>query len=181
MRLSTLFLSALFFAPAAYADETPIRIGVMGDLSGYSAEIGGPGAVLAVKMAVEDHHGRVAGRPVEVLEADMQNRPDLAAQIARRWFDVDHVDMVTDLPNTPVALAVTRLGAEANRMVVVTEAAATDLTGAQCQPTTIHFADDTNALAAGTARALVALGLGQLHPQRSRLGLHRFPSLTWRP
>ena len=159
MRLSTLFLSALFFAPAAYADETPIRIGVMGDLSGYSAEIGGPGAVLAVKMAVEDHHGRVAGRPVEVLEADMQNRPDLAAQIARRWFDVDHVDMVTDLPNTPVALAVTRLGAEANRMVVVTEAAATDLTGAQCQPTTIHFADDTNALAAGTARALVAQGL----------------------
>jgi branched-chain amino acid transport system substrate-binding protein len=160
-RMLCVGVAALAFSFQAQAQDNsnPIRIGVMGDLSGYSAEIGGPGAVLAVKMAVEDHKSRAAGRPVEVLEADMQNRADLAAQMARRWFDVDHVDVVTDLPNTPVALAVARLGNDANRMVIVTEAAATDLTGAQCWPTTIHFADDTNALAAGTAKALLEKGL----------------------
>ena len=153
-------LVALLLASApALAQQAPIRIGVMGDMSGYSMEIGGPGSTIAVKMAVEDHKGRAAGRPVEVLEADMQNKPDLASQLARRWFDVDKVDVITDLPNTPVALTVAKLGADAGRIVMVTEAATTDLTGAACQPTTVHFQDDTNSLAAGTAKALVEQGL----------------------
>ena len=152
-------VAAFLLAAAPALAQQPIRIGVMGDMSGYSMEIGGPGSTLAVKMAVEDHKGRAAGRPVEVLEADMQNKPDLASQLARRWFDVDKVDVVTDLPNTPVALAVAKLGADAGRIVMVTEAATTDLTGAACQPTTVHFQDDTNSLAAGTAKALVEQGL----------------------
>ena len=139
--------------------ENVVRIGVLGDLSGYSKEIGGPGAVLAVKMAVEDHHGRAGGMPVKVIEADMQNKVDVAADIARRWFAEDQVDAITDLPNTPVALAVARLGAQMNHVILVTEAASTDLTGSQCEPTTVHFQDDTHSLAAGTAKALVGQGL----------------------
>jgi branched-chain amino acid transport system substrate-binding protein len=149
---------ALVSAQDALA-QTPIKIGVMGDMSGFSMEIGGPGSVLAVQMAVEDHGGKAAGRPVEVLQADMQNKPDVASQLARRWFDVDKVDVITDLPNTPSALAVAQLGADFNRIVMVTEAATTDLTGAQCHPTTVHFIDDVHSLAAGTAKALIGQGL----------------------
>ncbi len=151
-------LTALALAAPALAADT-IKIGVMGDLSGYSAEIGGPGAVLAVKMAVEDHKGMAAKMPVEVLQADFLNKPDVAAQIARRWFDVDKVDVITDLPNTPAALAVARLGKETNHVVLVAEAATPELTNGQCAPTTMHMADDTNALAAGTAQALIQQGL----------------------
>ena len=151
--------AGLLWGGAVLAQPSPIRLGVLGDLSGYSQEIGGPGSVLAARMAVEDHNGVAAGRPVEILSADMQNKPDIAVQIARRWFDVEKVDAIFDLPNTPVALAVAALGRQANRLVFVTEAASTDLTGAQCAATTIHFADDTHAVAAGTARALVELGL----------------------
>ena len=162
--MSTRFLTGasiatLLCATAPALAQQPIKIGVMGDMSGYSMEIGGPGSTIAVKMAVEDHKGKAAGRPVEVLEADMQNKPDLASQLARRWFDVDKVDVITDLPNTPVALTVAKLGADTNHIVMVTEAATTDLTGSACQPTTVHFQDDTNSLAAGTAKALVEQGL----------------------
>jgi branched-chain amino acid transport system substrate-binding protein len=158
-RLIASLLAATLIASPALAQQPPIRIGVMGDMSGYSMEIGGPGSTLAVRMAVEDRKGRAAGRAIEVLEADMQNKPDLASQLARRWFDVDKVDVITDLPNTPVALAVAKLGADYNKIILVTEAATTDLTGAQCQPTTVHFQDDTNSLAAGTAKALTEQGL----------------------
>ena len=151
--------SFLALGASARAAQGPVRIGVMGDMTGYSREIGGPGSVIAVKMAAEDYKARGGTTPVEVLQADMQNKPDLATEIARRWFDVDHVDMITDLPNTPTALAVARLGGETNHVILVTEAATTELTGSQCQPTTMHFIDDTNALATGTAQALVDQGL----------------------
>ncbi len=145
------------FAGAARAADT-ITIGVLGDMSGYSMEIGGPGAVLAVQMAIEDRGGKAAGMPVEVLQADFLNKPDLATQIARRWFDVDRVDVITDLPNTPAALAVARLGKETDHIILVAEAATPELTNAQCAPTTMHMADDTNAVAAGGAKALVESG-----------------------
>ena len=155
---TALALSLSLTCPAR-AQTSPIRIGVLGDMSGYSMEIGGQGSTLAVRMAVEDHNNKAAGRPIEILDADMQNKPDLAAQIARRWYDVDKVDVITDLPNTPVALAVAKLGADTNHISLVTEAATTDLTGAQCAPTTVHFADDTNAVASGTAKALSEQGM----------------------
>ena len=141
------------------AQQSVIRIGVMGDLSGYSMEIGGPGAVIATRMAVDDHGNKAAGMAVEVLQADFLNKPDVASQIARRWFDVDGVDAVTDLPNTPSALAVARLGKEREKVILVAEAATPELTTGQCSPTTFHHADDTNALAAGTAKALLEQGL----------------------
>ncbi len=151
--------TTLPFLSKAHAQSNQLRIGVMGDLSGYSMEIGGPGAVLATRMAVEDHGGRAAGMKVDVIQADFLNKPDVAAQIARRWFDVENVDVITDLPNTPSALAVARLGKEREKIILVAEAATPELTTGQCSPTTVHIADDTNSLAAGTARALLERGL----------------------
>jgi branched-chain amino acid transport system substrate-binding protein len=151
--------ASLPFISSARAQTGQVRIGVMGDLSGYSMEIGGPGAVLATRMAVEDHGGQAAGMKVDVIQADFLNKPDVAAQIARRWFDVENVDAITDLPNTPSALAVARLGKEREKIILVAEAATPELTTGQCSPTTVHIADDTNSLAAGTARALLERGL----------------------
>jgi branched-chain amino acid transport system substrate-binding protein len=155
--LSLALLTGLFATPLQAADT--VRIGVMGDLSGYSMEIGGPGAVLATQMAVEDHKSMAGGMKVDVVQADFLNKADVATQIARRWFDVDGVDAVTDLPNTPAALAVARLGKEMSKIILVAEAATPELTNAQCSPYTMHMADDTNALAAGTAKALLEKGL----------------------
>lgn len=158
LRKLSLALMTTVFACSASAADT-IKIGVMGDLSGYSMEIGGPGSVLATRMAVEDHKNIAAGMPVEVVQADFLNKPDVATQIARRWFDVDGVDAITDLPNTPTALAVSRLGKDLAKIILVAEAATPELSNAQCSPFTMHMADDTNALAAGTAKALLEKGL----------------------
>ena len=162
-RRATQLLSAGCALPllgrSSFAQQGRIRIGVMGDLSGYSMEIGGPGAVIATRMAVEDHGSKAAGMSVDVIQADFLNKPDVAAQIARRWFDVENVDAITDLPNTPSALAVARLGKEREKIILVAEAATPELTTGQCSPTTVHSADDTNALAAGTAKALLERGL----------------------
>jgi len=150
--------AALLLVAPALAEERVIRIGVMGDMSGFASQVGGPGAVLAARMAVQDHAGTAAGMPIEVVEADMQNKPDIAAQIARRWFDVDGVDTIADLPVTPVALAVQGIARDKKKVLLISEAATTEITGRQCSPYTAHWADDTHALAAGTARALVESG-----------------------
>jgi len=137
-RRATQLLSAGCALPlmgrSSFAQQGRIRIGVMGDLSGYSMEIGGPGAVIATRMAVEDHGSKAAGMSVDVIQADFLNKPDVAAQIARRWFDVENVDAITDLPNTPSALAVARLGKEREKIILVAEAATPELTTGQCSP-----------------------------------------------
>ncbi len=151
-------IAALLLAAPAMAEERVVRIGVLGDMSGFASQVGGPGAVLAARMAVQDHGAKAAGMPVEIVEADMQNKPDIAAQIARRWFDVEGVDAIADLPVTPVALAVQSIARDKRRVLLISEAATTEITGRQCSPYTAHWADDTHALAAGTARALVESG-----------------------
>src|SRR4051795_5078368 len=156
--LQRLGIVLLLLATPAAADERMVRIGVMGDMSGFASQVGGPGAALAARMAVQDHGARAAGMTVEVVDADMQNKPDIAAQIARRWFDVEGVDVIADLPVTPVALAVQGIARDKKRILLISEAATTELTGRQCSPYTAHWADDTHALAAGTARALVESG-----------------------
>src|SRR4051812_31328674 len=153
-----MIVAALLLVAPALAEERAVRIGVMGDMSGFASQVGGPGAVLAARMAVQDHAGTAAGMPIEVVEADMQNKPDIAAQIARRWFDVDGVDAIADLPVTPVALAVQGIARDKKKVLLISEAATTEITGRQCSPYTAHWADDTHALAAGTARALVESG-----------------------
>ena len=155
--LATTALSAA--AHSAQAQTTqPVRIGVLADEAGFASDIGGTGAVLATRMAVEDFGGSVLGRPVEVLSADMQNKPDVASNIVRSWFDREGVDMVTDIPVSSVALAVQAVAREKKKVLMISAATTTELTNAQCSPYSIHWADDTASLAVGTTKAVVQSG-----------------------
>ncbi|MFS2010746.1 ABC transporter substrate-binding protein [Azospirillum sp. CT11-132] len=155
--LATTALSAA--AHSAQAQTTqPVRIGVLADEAGFASDIGGTGAVLATRMAVEDFGGNVLGRPVEVLSADMQNKPDVASNIVRSWFDREGVDMVTDIPVSSVALAVQAVAREKKKVLMISAATTTELTNAQCSPYSIHWADDTASLAVGTTKAVVQSG-----------------------
>ncbi|MCW2236284.1 ABC transporter substrate-binding protein [Azospirillum canadense] len=149
---------ALVAGSAAAQGAKQVKIGVLADEQGFASDIGGTGATLAAKMAVEDFGGSVLGRPIEVVSADMQNKPDVASNIVRQWFDVDGVDMVTDIPVSSVALAVQSVAREKKKVLMISAATTTELTNAQCSPYTIHWADDTNALAVGTTRAVVESG-----------------------
>jgi branched-chain amino acid transport system substrate-binding protein len=128
-------------------------------MSGFAADAGGPGAVLAAKLAVEDFNGTVNGKPIEVVAADMQNKPDIAASIARKWYDEDGVDVIADIPVSSVALAVQRVANEKKKPILVSAGATTELTGKSCTPLTIHFADDTSALGKAAARAVLGQGM----------------------
>ncbi len=156
--ICTALLALSLSASGAFAGERAIKIGVIGDQSGPFADLGGKGAVIAAQMAVEDHGGKALGKPIEVISADMQNKPDVASSITRQWFDVDGVDMVTDVPLTSVALAVQNIAREKKKVVFVTGAASADLTGKACSPYSVHWMDDTRALSVGTAKAVVAAG-----------------------
>lgn len=151
------WLLAILLAPASRAEE-PVRIGVLTDMGGPYADAAGAGSVVAARLAVEDFGAKPLGRPVEILSADHQNKPDIATAIARRWFDVDGVSMVTDLTNSGVAIAVQALAREKHRIDLVTSTATTALTNNECSPYGVHWTFDSYALSAGTARSLVAEG-----------------------
>jgi branched-chain amino acid transport system substrate-binding protein len=147
-------------APAAQAQFAypTLKIGVLTDESGPYVDSGGPGSILAAKMALEDFGGTVKGHKVEIVDADTQNKPDVAATIARRWFDTEGVTAIVDLPVTPIAFAVQALAKEKKKSVLITASASSDFTAKTCSPTSSHWADDTHALAAGTAKAITAEG-----------------------
>jgi branched-chain amino acid transport system substrate-binding protein len=145
-------------APAGKLSNDVVRIGVLTDLSGVYADISGKGAVEAVKMAVEDFGGKMFGKPIEVVAADHQNKADIGATKAREWFDVGGVDMINDLANSGVALAVAGLAKEKKRHVIVNNASNVGITNAQCSPYAVHYAYDAYALANGTGRAVVENG-----------------------
>jgi branched-chain amino acid transport system substrate-binding protein len=153
-------LGALLARPAVaqQAAATPIRIGVLTDMAGTFSDISGPGAVLAVKMAVEDFGGSVLGRPIEVLSADNQNKPDIGSAIARKWFDVDGVVMIQDLMNSAVALAVINLAAEKDRIAIVNGASSSVITNEKCTPNSIHYTWDTYSIAKATSQSVVKRG-----------------------
>jgi branched-chain amino acid transport system substrate-binding protein len=160
MRLvATLALAAVAaLTSAAQAEDLTVKIGVMSDMSGLYADLGGPGSVVAAKMAVADFNPAAHGLKVELVNADMQNKADVGASIARQWFDVDHVDMIVDVPNSAVALAVNEVAREKNKVFLVSGAASSDLTGPKCSPDTVHWTYDTWMLANGTGKALVKSG-----------------------
>lgn len=136
-----------------------VKIGVLGDMSGvYSTGFSGAGAVAAVKMAVEDFGGTVLGKKIEVISADHQNKADVASATARQWIDEDHVDMITDLTNSAVALAVQQLASDKGVITIATGAASSALTGKNCSKYGIHYGYDTHALPVGTATAIVKNG-----------------------
>ena len=147
----------LALASAALADPAPLRIGVLTDASGPFVDSGGPGSKLAAEMAAADFGGEVLGRKIEIVIGDTQNKPDVAAAVARRWFDVEGVSAVTDLPVTPIAFAVQAIAKEKGKTVMVTAAATADLTAKFCALNSSHWADDTHALA-GSAKAIVEGG-----------------------
>jgi branched-chain amino acid transport system substrate-binding protein len=150
--------AAAFFGTAAQAEDLAVKIGVLSDMSGLYSDLGGPGSVTAAKLAVEDFNPAAHGMKVDIVSADMQNKPDVGANIARQWFDVDHVNMIVDVPNSGVALAVNEVAREKNKVFIVSGAASSDLTGAKCSPDTIHWTYDTWMLANGTGKALVKTG-----------------------
>jgi branched-chain amino acid transport system substrate-binding protein len=153
-----LFAAATLIGAAAHAEDLAVKIGVMSDMSGLYADLGGPGSVAAAKLAVEDFNPAAHGMKVEIVTGDMQNKADIGANLARQWFDVDHVDMIVDVPNSGVALAVNEVAREKNKAFLVSGAASSDLTGAKCSPDTIHWTYDTWMLANGTGKALVKTG-----------------------
>ncbi|RVU15824.1 ABC transporter substrate-binding protein [Methylobacterium oryzihabitans] len=152
-----LALAAQAQAPAAISDGV-VRIGILNDQSGVYADFGGRGSIEAAKLAVEDFGGTVLGAPIQLVDADHQNKADIASNIARQWYDTDKVDMITELTTSSVALAVQGLSREKKKITIVDGAATTDLTGKQCTPYGFHWAYDTHALAVGTGGSLVETG-----------------------
>ena len=143
---------------AAPASAQGVKIGILNDQSGVYADYGGKYSVEAAKMAIEDFGGSVLGQKIDLVSADHQNKPDLATAIARRWYEVEGVDMITELTTSSVALAVQDLSKEKKKIDIVVGAATSRLTGDACTPYGFHWAYDTHALAIGTGGALVAAG-----------------------
>ncbi len=135
-----------------------VKIGVLNDQSGVYADYGGKFSVEAARMAIEDFGGEVLGQKIELVTADHQNKPDLAVAIARRWYDTESVDMITELTTSSVALAVQDLSKEKKKIDIVVGAATSRISGDACTPYSFHWAFDTRALAVGTGGALVKAG-----------------------
>lgn len=136
-----------------------VKIGVLTDMSGVYADYGGPGAVAAAKLAVQDFGGKIFGKTIEVVNADHQNKPDIAKNVTQQWFDRDGVDMTVENLNSAVALTVQALGKEKNKITIVTGAATARLTNEDCAPATgIHYLHDTIALGNVVGKAVVKDG-----------------------
>ena len=145
-------------AAEAQISDNVIKIGVLSDMSSLYADIGGPGSVVAAKMAVEDSGTEKRGYKVEVVSADHLNKPDVGSSIARQWYDTDKVDVIVDVPTSSVALAVNEITKEKRKAFLVSGAASSDLTGKACSPNTVHWTYDTWMLANGTGGAIVKTG-----------------------
>jgi branched-chain amino acid transport system substrate-binding protein len=164
MRLWLVLVSALLAtglassgARAQISDDV-VKIGVLNDQSGLYADLGGPGSVVAARMAVEDFGGTVLGKPVEIVYADHQNKSDVGAAVAREWFEVGKVDMAIGFDHSAVALAVEQLAFEKNRIAIAGAVGSTAFTGKSCTPTEASWIYDSYALTTSLAKAIVAEG-----------------------
>jgi branched-chain amino acid transport system substrate-binding protein len=152
------FAATALLATAARADDMSVKIGVLTDMSSLYADNTGQGSVIAAKMAVADFDPAAHGMKVEIVSGDHLNKPDVGSSIARQWFDVDHVDAIVDVPNSGVALAVSEVTREKNKVFLVSGAAISDLTGPKCSPNTVHWTYDTWMLANSTGKSVVKTG-----------------------
>lgn len=146
--------------PPARVSDGVVKIGVLTDMSGLFADLGGQGSFVAARMAVDDFGGTVLGAEIKVVAADHQNKPDIASAIVREWFDRQQVDVITDLVGSAVAIASSKIADAKNKLAVVIGAASTRITNEDCNSHTIHYASDTYALANGTAREIIKSGGG---------------------
>ena len=144
-------------AHAQISNDT-VKIGVLSDMSGVYADATGPGSVEAARMAIADFGGKVNGKPIEMVAADHQNKSDIGATIARRWFDQENVDVIVDFANSAVAFAVLELAKAKDKAVLITSAGSSDFTGKACSPNSVQWVYNTYALANGSASALVKEG-----------------------
>jgi branched-chain amino acid transport system substrate-binding protein len=156
--LSLTAVAVALAAGSAQAQQLNVKIGVLSDMSSLYADIGGPGSVAAAKLAIADFTKDHPDVKVDLISGDHQNKPDIGTNLANQWFDVDKVDMIIDVPNSGVALAVSQVAANKNKLFIVSGAAASDLTGAKCNADTIHWSYDTWNLANGTGTAMVKTG-----------------------
>ncbi len=159
-RILTLLLVFSLAATPAHSQisDGVVKIGVLNDQSGAYADLAGPGSVVAARMAVEDFGAARRGLKVEIIFADHQNKTDVGSQIARQWYDAEKVDLVVDVPNSAIALAINEIARERRKAFIVATAATSDLTGKACSPTTLHWTYDTWSLANGTGNAIVKTG-----------------------
>ncbi|MBY0383470.1 MAG: ABC transporter substrate-binding protein [Xanthobacteraceae bacterium] len=151
-------VAALCFTSSSFAQAQGVKIGVLNDQSGVYADFGGKWSVEAARMAIEDFGGEVLGKKIELVDADHQNKPDVGVSIARKWYDVDGVDMIAELTTSSVALAVQDLSKEKKKIDMVVGAGTSRLTGDSCSPYGFHWAYDTHALGVGTGGALTKAG-----------------------
>ena len=157
-KLNALAIIAALACPQIADAETTIRIGVLTDMSGLYSDFSGAGSLEAAKMAAEDFMAANPDVKVEVVSADHQNKPDIAASIARKWLENDGVDAIADVATSSASLAVSHIAKDKNKVFLATNAATTDLTGKQCSPNTVHWTFDTWGFAHGTGEYLVKQG-----------------------
>ena len=156
--MSLAALAVLLACGTASAQQINVKIGALTDMSSLYADATGPGSVAAAKMAIADFTKANPNVKVELVSGDHQNKPDVGSQITNQWYDVDKVDVVVDVPNSGVALAVSQITATKNKVFVVSGAASSDLTGPKCNANTVHWTYDTWMLANGTGKAMVKTG-----------------------
>jgi branched-chain amino acid transport system substrate-binding protein len=156
--ISLTALAVVLACGTASAQQLNVKVGVLTDMSSLYADDTGPGSVIAAKLAAADFMKDHPNVKVEVISADHQNKPDVGSQIANQWYDVDHVDMIADVPNSGVALAISEITKQKNKVFVGSGPASSDLTGPKCSPNTVHWTYDTWMLANGTGKAVVKSG-----------------------
>lgn len=151
--------SALFAAAAGTQAAGPgVKIGILTDMSGLNADLGGTGSVAAAQMAIDEMGGKVLGQPIELISADMQSKPDIATSIAQKWYENDGVDLIADINNSTAAVAINHMAEKYKKIDIVNQAATTRLTGSDCTPYSVHYGWDLYMLSAGTTKALIRQG-----------------------
>ncbi len=157
--LAALAVCAAFSQSAiAQQNELPLKIGVLSDFSSVYSDIGGIGNVEASKMAIDEFGGQMFGKPIELVTADVQNKADIAAALARKWYGNDNVDMIIDMPTSATALAGMEMSKQFEKIMIVTDAASSDITGKSCSPYTAHWTYDTYGNAQTVGKAIVKNG-----------------------
>jgi len=156
--LGALFIAATTTVAPAQISDGVVKLGVLTDMAGPAMDATGPGSLLAARMAVEDFGGKVLDKPIEVIFADSQLKPDVGASIARQWYDVEKVDVILDVPVSAIGLAVQAVSREKQKLLIVHSTGTADFTGKFCTPYSMQWAFNTVALAVGTAREVVKRG-----------------------
>jgi len=158
---AALLVAARVGAPSSAQAEISdgvVKVGVLTDETGVFSSLSGEGSIEAARMAIEDFGRKVAGKPIEIIHADHQNKTDVGAAIARRWMDNDGIDVIVDVPNSAIVLAVQELAKEKDRVLLVSTAGTADLTGKACSPVGVHWTWDTYSFAASSAKSIVRQG-----------------------